>query len=77
MYRKLKFTPVPSDQFSAFGETVIQRLRAMGEVDALCTMAQISTTIFAQVFTTCNLFLCTLFLSHYHLYYRFISILFV
>ena len=39
--------PGQSDQFSAFGETIVQRLRAVEEDDALGAMAQISAIIFA------------------------------
>ncbi|XP_063688422.1 uncharacterized protein LOC134821649 [Bolinopsis microptera] len=41
--------PGPSDQFSAFGDTIVQRLRAMDETDALSAMAQISAIIFAPI----------------------------
>ena len=35
-----------ADQFSAFGETIVQRLRKMGEEEALAAMAEISAVIF-------------------------------
>ena len=36
------------DQFTAFGETVVHRLRSMDEEDALAAMADISAIIFRK-----------------------------
>ena len=52
--RKLKFDP--SDQFTAFGETLIQRLCAMGEGDALCRLSSVrQNTIIISITTAASI----------------------
>ena len=46
-------TPSPTahaqvDQFSAFGQTIVQRLRSMSEEESLSAMAEISAMFFSM-----------------------------